>query len=101
MFEDMNNRITNAIHFAFIDNKCTNCFDERYAPKLLLNDAEHGQKHLSVIEHELQQCREFSFNVTFISMSGLVGLLQTLHKLKEKGIRGKIFNYRLPIFTIS
>lgn len=91
MFEDTNNRITNAIHFAFIDNKCTNCFDERYAPKLLLNDA----------EHELQQCREFSFSVTFISMIGLVGLLQTLHELKEKGIRGKIFNYRLPMFTIS
>ena len=100
MFEDTNNRIAHAIHFAFIDNN-VDSFDERYAPKLLLNDAEHGQKLLSVIEHELQQCRDFSFSVAFISMSGLVSLLQTLHELKEKGIRGKIFNYRLPIFTIS
>lgn len=76
MFEDTNNRITNAIHFAFIDNKCTNCFDEWYAPKLLLNDAEHGQKLLSVIKHELQQCREFSFSVTFISMIGLVAFFK-------------------------
>lgn len=76
MFEDTNNRITNAIHFAFIDNKCTDRFDERYAPKLLLNDAEHGQKLLSVIEYELQQCREFSFSVAFITMSGYQYLLQ-------------------------
>ena len=77
MFEDTNNRIAHAIHFSFIDNN-VDSFDERYAPKLLLNDAEHGQKLLSVIEHELQQCRDFSFSVAFITMSGLVGLLQTL-----------------------
>ncbi len=99
MFEDTNNRITNAIHFAFIDNKCTDRFDERYAPKLLLNDAEHGQKLLSVIEHELQQCREFSFSVAFITMSGLVGLLQTLYELKEKRIRGKILTTDYQYFT--
>ena len=33
MFEDTNNRITNAIHFAFIDNKCTDRFDETVRPQ--------------------------------------------------------------------
>ena len=49
--------IFSAIQHAFIDQD-TECPNEAYAPRLLVNDSKSGQKLLSVIEYELQHCTE-------------------------------------------
>lgn len=90
--------ISNAIHYAFI-NQDIACPNEAYAPRLLVNDSQSGQKLLSVIEHELQHCTEFAFSVAFITMSGLVGLLQTLDELRRRGIKGRILTTDYQNFT--
>ena len=90
--------IFSAIHHAFIDQDIE-CPNEAYAPRLIVNDSQSGQKLLSVIEHELQHCTEFAFSVAFITMSGLVGLLQTLDELRKRGIKGRILTTDYQNFT--
>ncbi|WP_205050353.1 phospholipase D-like domain-containing protein [Parasutterella secunda] len=90
--------IFSAIHHAFIDQDIE-CPNEAYAPRLIVNDSQSGQKLLSVIEHELQHCTEFAFSVAFITMSGLVGLLQTLDELRKQEIKGRILTTDYQNFT--
>ena len=89
MFQDTNNRISEAIHYSFIDKEFEH-YDERYVSKLLINDSERGQKLLSVIERELLQCNEFAFSVAFIKVNGLAQLLEPLLQLRNHNIRGRI-----------
>lgn len=64
--------------------------DEDLRSKLLINDYHKGTKVLSHILSNLKTCDEFFFSVAFVTMGGLVMLLDTLKELEAKGIKGKI-----------
>ena len=61
-----------------------------YRPEFVTNDHLLGKKVLSAIEYELRNCDEFYISVAFITMGGIVPLLQTFKELEEKNIRGYI-----------
>lgn len=72
---------------------------EQYRPKLLINNADVGQKVLTSIIKELQNCDEFFFSVAFITQSGVTILLNTLKELEVRGICGKIVASQYLNFT--
>ena len=45
---------------------------------------------MSSIEEELASCDSFQINVAFITMAGIVPLLQVLKELEERNVLGKI-----------
>lgn len=92
------NSFEKSIRYAFIDKEI-NFSQAQYAPRLLVNDSDAGEKLISVIEEELQHCDKFSFSVAFITMSGLVGLLLTLYELDKRGVKGRILTTDYLQFT--
>jgi len=70
-----------------------------YKPQFVSNNYKEGRKVLSTIEDELQNCDEFAISVAFITMSGVVPLLQTLKQLEEKNIPGRILTTNYLIFS--
>lgn len=72
---------------------------DKYKPKLLINNAAQGQKVLTSIISELNNCDEFLFSVAFITSSGLITLLTTLKELEIKGVKGKIIASSYLNFT--
>jgi len=48
-----------------------------YRPQFISNNHEAGKKVLSTIEEELLSCDSFAISVAFITMGGIVPLLQT------------------------
>lgn len=71
-------------------------FDERfssnlaYKPQFVSNDYKEGKRVISTIENELLVCDQFQISVAFITMGGIMPLLQTLRELEKKNIPGKI-----------
>lgn len=63
---------------------------EKYRPKMLTNNYKKGNKVLSHIVNELNNCDFFMISVAFITDSGVTVLLETLKELNKKGIRGSI-----------
>lgn len=59
-------------------------------PALLYNNVRDGRTVLADIEQELEGCETFWFSVAFVTKSGLIVLKDTLKKLEDKGIKGKI-----------
>ena len=59
-------------------------------PRLLTNDYKTGNKLLSTLIEELENCDSFSFSVAFITDSGIAGLKHTFSILEEKNISGRI-----------
>lgn len=90
-------QLINSLHTGFIDKDSISL--EKYRPKLLLNNHKQGQKVLSSIINELENCDEFFFSVAFITYSGVLVLLNTLKELESKGIRGKIVASQYLNFT--
>lgn len=73
---------------AFIDKSSYS--GESYKPQLVLNNHKIGQKVLTALETELNNCDEFFISVAFITMSGITPLLQTLQELEADGVQGRI-----------
>lgn len=90
-------QLMNSLHTGFIDKN--NISLEKYRPKLLLNNHKQGQKVLSSIINELENCDEFFFTVAFITYSGVLVLLNTLKELESKGVKGKIVASQYLNFT--
>nr|WP_315024349.1 DEAD/DEAH box helicase [uncultured Aminipila sp.] len=63
---------------------------EEFRPRLLFNDTSRANTVLSNLTKELDQCESFWFSVAFITKSGLIVLKETLKKLCERGIKGRI-----------
>lgn len=61
-----------------------------YRPQFITNNYKEGKKVLSSLEEELSQCDEFFISVAFVTMGGIVPLLQILKDLEERNIPGKI-----------
>ncbi len=70
-----------------------------YRPQLLLNDFKKGQKVLTSIVHELNNCNEFFFSVAFVTNSGVAALINILKELEAKGVKGKIVASQYQNFT--
>lgn len=61
-----------------------------YKPQFVSNNYKQGRKVLSSIEDELLACDQFQISVAFITLGGIVPLLQTLRELEKKGIKGEV-----------
>lgn len=89
--------ISKGIYSGFIDHNGVSL--EEYRPKLLINDYKKGQKVLTSIIKELNNCDAFFFSVAFITLSGVTILLNTLKELEEQNIKGKILASQYLNFT--
>jgi len=58
--------------------------------QFISNSHEAGKKVLSTIEEELLSCDSFAISVAFITMGGIVPLLQTFKELERRGVPGRI-----------
>lgn len=61
-----------------------------YRPQFVSNNYKEGKKVISSIEDELSNCDSFQISVAFITMAGIVPLLQILKELEERNVPGKI-----------
>lgn len=64
--------------------------DERFAPRLVVNDKATSSNVLAMIRSELVDCVSFDFSVAFITSSGIQTLIEIFNILREQGIRGRI-----------
>jgi len=80
--------IRNGFETAYIDRSFSS--NLAYKPEFVLNNHKEGRKVLSSIEDELLGCDQFQISVAFITMSGIVPLLQTFRELERKNIHGNI-----------
>lgn len=80
---------------AFINQSADSSLDFR--PKLLYNDA--STKVVNSILDELHECDGFMMSSVFVTMSGLMHLLEEFKLLEAKGIRGKILTTDYLFFT--
>ncbi len=69
-----------------------------YRPSLVLNDPPHS-KVIHTLNRELSNCASFEFSVAFITMGGLMMLLQSLYEAQERGVKGKILTSDYLGFT--
>ena len=72
---------------------------ESLQPHLVLNNFSAGEKTLSTIISNLEKCESFWFSVAFLSKSGVAVLQNTLEKLEQKNIKGKILVSQYLNFT--
>lgn len=88
MNNNVSKEIENGFLTAFVDASIPS--SEFFRPQFITNDYHRGMKVLTTLEKELQHCDSFSISVAFITMSGLVPLLQTLKELEARNIHGRI-----------
>ena len=91
------NAIISGATTAFIDANFNS--NIAYKPAFISNNHEKGEKVLSSIEDELRKCDSFVISVAFITMGGIVPLLQVLHELENRGVKGKILTTDYNTFT--
>ena len=77
----------------------TNETNLAFKPEFIFNNHKNGQKVLSFIERELQQCDSFDISVAFITKSGITPLLQVLKEVNDRGIRGRILTTDYLMFS--
>jgi HKD family nuclease len=70
-----------------------------YRPKLLVNKKVPKEKVLSTLIQELNYCEGFSISVAFVTMSGVIMLLNPLLELERKGIKGRVLVSQYLNFT--
>ncbi len=88
MKDEARQQLNQALITAFVDSSVES--NLALKPRFLSNCPEEGQKVLSALEEELLICDEFAISVAFITMGGLVPLLQTLKELERRGVKGRI-----------
>lgn len=82
------NEVRLGFETAYIDGSVAS--SGMYCPRFVSNNCKEGKKVLSSIEDELLACDQFQISVAFITMSGIIPLLQTLKELEKRNIPGKI-----------
>ena len=93
----ININLEKSLHTGFINKSIPSNME--YLPQLLVNDKKEGKKILGTILHELNSCDEFWFSVAFVTTDGLATLIETLHNLNGRGIKGKILVSQYLNFT--
>lgn len=87
--------ILNGAKTAFINHNEYSSMDFR--PKLLYNDA--STKVVNSILDELHECDEFIMSSAFITMSGLMHLIEEFRTLEARNVKGKILTTDYLYFT--
>jgi superfamily II DNA or RNA helicase len=89
--------LSQSLNTGFIDH--LNPSKTEYQPNLLLNNKEAGQKVLSHVLTEMQNCEEFWFHVAFLTKSGIAVLMNTFKELESRSVKGKILVSQYLNFT--
>ena len=87
--------ILNGAKTAFINESFSSSSDFR--PKLIYNNKEN--KVINSIIDELHECDEFIMSSAFITMGGLMHLLEEFKRLESNNIKGKILTTDYLYFT--
>ena len=87
--------ILNGAKTAFINQ--FNASDSDFTPKLVYNSA--NSKVINSIIDELKSCDEFIMSSAFITMGGLMHLLEEFKRLEANSIKGKILTTDYLYFT--
>ena len=87
--------IINGAKTAFIDGNVSSSAD--FKPKLLYNDGPN--KVINSIKDELRNCDEFIISSAFITLSGIIPLLEEFKFLEANNINGKILTTDYLYFT--
>ena len=87
--------IINGAKTAFIDGNVSSSAD--FKPKLLYNDGPN--KVINSIKDELRNCDEFIISSAFITLSGIIPLLEEFKFLEANDIKGKILTTDYLYFT--
>ena len=82
------NELQNGLSAAYINGSVA--ANLAYKPAFVSNNPEEGKKVISSVEDELLRCDEFQISVAFITIGGVIPLLQTLKELEKKGVKGQI-----------
>ena len=61
----LKNEIKNSVMTSLVDKGVVS--DEKYRPRLLVNNAKSGLKILTTLQDELKDCDEFAISVAFIN----------------------------------
>ena len=95
--QNFDNNLISALTTGLLDSNHASI--ESFQPHLVLNNFATGEKTLSTIISNLEKCESFWFSVAFLSKSGVAVLQNTLQKLDEKNIKGKILVSQYLNFT--
>ena len=87
--------IINGAKTAFIDGNVSSSAD--FKPKLLYNDG--SNKVINSLKDELRNCDEFIISSAFITLSGIIPLLEEFKFLEANNIKGKILTTDYLYFT--
>jgi len=68
-------------------------------PKLIVNHRGRHEKVLTTILEELSSCSSFDIAVAFITQSGVACIIETLKKLEQRGVKGRILSSTYLNFT--
>ena len=88
MTQEKLQELHNGFETAYIDEAVAS--NLAYKPQFVSNNYKQGRKVLSSIEDELLACDQFQISVAFITLGGIVPVLQTLRELEKKGIKGEV-----------
>ena len=86
--DDLARNLSQAAAAAFINR--TTEHSESLRPSIIDNSTERQNDVLSYVKKGLLASKEFLISVSFIRMSGLEMLLQVLHDISQKDVRGRI-----------
>lgn len=79
--------LTNGLQTGFVDSAASS--QDRFRPRLLLNDKNLSQTVLADILSELTTCDEFFIAVAFVTKGGVNTIINVLKELEQRGINGK------------
>jgi HKD family nuclease len=97
MNKSFNENFKDSILTGFIDKSLNS--DILYQPELLVNSKIPIKKVLTTIIKELESCESFYISVAFVTKSGVAPLMNTLKKLEQRGVKGKILVSQYLNFT--
>lgn len=97
MNQTFDNEFKKSLETGFLDHSIES--DRIYRPQLLVNKKIPKEKVLSTILNELESCQEFFISVAFVTSSGVMTLYNSLIRLEEKGVKGKILVSQYLNFT--
>jgi len=88
MTQEKLSELRSGLETAYIDGTVASSL--AYKPQFISNNYKQGKKVLSSIEDELLECDQFQISVAFITMGGIMPLLQIFRELEKRGVKGEI-----------
>ncbi len=100
MEESTEYAFVNGLKAGFVDARIE-AFEE-VTPQFLVNSKADSSDVLSAIKQQMRTCKAFDFSVAFITEGGLQVLIETLNRMQESDIHGRILtttylNFNSPV----